>query len=425
MQKLIFINRFFYPDISATSQLLSDLVFTLSEDEFKIEVLCSRLLYTDNNAEPLPLNENINNIQVHRLRSSQLGKKRPIYRLFDYLTFYISVCWYLLKNLTRNTVVVTKTDPPLLSIPISLIAKLKRAKVINWYQDVFPEVAQAAGITIGNKWTTTIIMGAIRLLRNISLKQSMANVVLSESMREHMISCGIQENSLHIIPNWSNLSDIHPISAEHSKFRDTWNLKGQFVVGYSGNLGVAHEFETMIGAADVLRNNPNITFLIIGSGQRRNAAIEAVRLLKLENKVIFKPYQPRESLGQSLAVADVHLISLRPAMEGLIVPSKFYGIAAAARPSIYIGNTNSEMARLLQSEQCGCSVAINDSETLANQIIAYSHDEQRIKNEGNNALALSRNHYTLSQAKEAWKSLLLSGLTTVSNTDRTMTETSE
>src|SRR5262249_23188636 len=129
-----------------------------------------------------------------------------------------------------------------------------------------------------------------------------------------------------------------------------WGLQHRFVVSYSGNLGRAHDSETILSAIAQIERipvlNPPITWLFIGGGSLYDSLQTEVKRLGLKS-VQFRPYQSREQLSQSLSAADLHLISLRPELEGLIVPSKFYGILAAGRASIFIGDPNSEIARTL------------------------------------------------------------------------------
>jgi hypothetical protein len=87
-----------------------------------------------------------------------------------------------------------------------------------------------------------------------------------------------------------------------------------------------------------------------------------------------RPYQPKERLGDTLALADVHLVSLKPKMEGLLVPSKFYSIAAARRPTIFIGGRDGEIARLLEENACGFTVAPGDGEALMQRILELAGD---------------------------------------------------
>jgi glycosyl transferase family 1 len=119
------------------------------------------------------------------------------------------------------------------------------------------------------------------------------------------------------------------------------------VVGYSGNLGRAHEFDTILAAAMQLKNHPRIAFVCIGGGHSFDDLAHCVEKAGIGHLFRFFPYQDRSLLKYALGAADVHWISLKPQLEGLIVPSKFYGIAAAGRPIIAIAAKDGEIARLI------------------------------------------------------------------------------
>lgn len=405
MPRLIFVNRFFHPDISATSQLLSQLAFSLAADGWDVEVVTSRMRYDDRLCK-LPASETINSVRVHRVATSRLGRGRARLRIVDYLTFYASTCWFLLRHLRAGDQLVLKTDPPMLSVPVVLLARIKRARVINWYQDVFPEIAYAAGFTIGRPRFNDAIRKVLFKLRDWSLRNSSTTVVLGTSMQRHLKEHGIPEEQMVIIPNWTDTETIVPVALQTNTLREEWDLSEQFVVAYSGNMGIAHEFEAIIDAADILRDDPRIQFLIIGGGFRLPFLQVETERRGLQNKLQFKPYQPYDQLSQSLGAANIHLISLRPSMEGLILPSKFYGIAAAARPTLFIGNTQGEIASLLREHGCGSSVESSDGSGLASLILDYANDPLRCQQEGLRARQLADSHYTALNAKNAWKKLL-------------------
>jgi glycosyltransferase involved in cell wall biosynthesis len=120
----------------------------------------------------------------------------------------------------------------------------------------------------------------------------------------------------------------------------------------------------------------------------------------------FLPYQPQESLPDSLAAADVHWVSLQPSLEGLIVPSKVYGILAAARPVIFIGDRDGEVARLIESGAAGLSVTPGDAQELARRILRLKADDDERGRMGRNGLALYRNNFTPERALARWLEIL-------------------
>ena len=375
-KKIIFVNRFFYPDYSATSQILSDLAFDLAKLGKPIEVISSRLMYDDSAMQLLSF-EIIDGVRVNRVRTSHYGKKKIIGRLIDYTTFYFTAAWMLWKITTADTIVVVKTDPPLFSIVAAVIVRLRGAKQINWLQDIFPEVASALGLRM-MRWP---IYPVLKFLRNISLKSANMNIVIGRLMMEKLVSDGIPKEKVRIIPNWADGKMVQPIPKEMNILRVQWGLQGKFVVGYSGNLGRAHEFSTILGAIENLQYREDVVFLFTGGGVQRLLLEREVNNKKLGN-VIFKSYQAREILSESLSVSDLHLVSLNPALESLIVPSKFYGIAAVARPTVFIGDLDGEIATVIEKFDCGFSVNSGDSNALAEKILRIASDPELAVSQG-------------------------------------------
>ena len=126
-----------------------------------------------------------------------------------------------------------------------------------------------------------------------------------------------------------------------------WGLIDKIlVVGYSGNLGRAHDYATILDAAERLRHDPDFVFLMIGGGKAPFAELAAaVKRRRLGSALRFMPYQEQSMLRHSLSLPDLHWLSLDPRLEGLLLPSKFYGIAAAGKPMIFIGDQDSELAQ--------------------------------------------------------------------------------
>ncbi|MCP5424600.1 MAG: glycosyltransferase family 4 protein [Gammaproteobacteria bacterium] len=397
---IIFLNRFFHPDLSATSQMLSDLAFSLAKAGKRVDVIASRQRYDVPNAL-LPRQETLRGVRIHRIWTSRFGRAWLPGRMFDYLTFYTSAAWCLWRLANADSVIVAKTDPPLISVMAAGIARLRRAPLVNWLQDLFPEIASALRVRSMNG----ILARCLRGLRNASLRQAAMNVAVGERMATYLTGQRIPAARIAVIHNWADADAVQPLPAAANPLRATWGLSDRFVVGYSGNLGRAHDFGAVLQAAELLREQTRIVFLIIGDGYYKTwLEREAVRR-RLEN-LAFKPYQPRERLAQSLGAADVHLISLRPELEGFIVPSKFYGIAAAGRPMVFMGDAEGEIARLLAQEHGGSTVAPDNGRQLAKIIGELANNPDLGRQWGANARQALERHFSGQQALAAWRALL-------------------
>lgn len=397
--KIIFVNRYFSPDHSATSQLLSDLAFDLASRGQDIHVITGGQLYTDPRASLLS-EEVICGVKVHRVRTSRFGRMRLWGRMLDYLTFYLGATWHLLRSIQPGDVVVAKTDPPMMSVCAAWAAKFRKGILVNWVQDLFPEVATSLDVA-----GVRFLAPMLKRLRNASLQQSRSNVVLGGRMAQRLRDEGVPSDRITVIENWADGDVIQPVPRADNPLLREWGLEDKFVMGYSGNMGHVHEFKTMIDAAELVKDEAAIAFVFIGSGIARPWLEDEVARRGLKN-VHFHPYQPAGRLRWSLSVPDVHFVSLRPTLEGLIVPSKFYGIAAAGRPIIHIGDPDGEIARILEREQCGWNYCIGEVGPLAQCIRGLSQRRDEAAEAGSRARLAFDRQYTRSHALKHWRVLL-------------------
>lgn len=380
--------------------MLSDLAEGLAAAGVDVRVVTSRQCYEAPQAN-LPHRELLAGVAVYRIRTSRFGRMRLAGRAIDYLSFYLGASVCLLRLLRRGDVSVIMTDPPLLSLVALLVVRLRGARLVNWLQDVYPEVAQALGVLT----LPRPLQNAVAALRDASLHAAVANVVLGDRMRDLLAARGVPLTRLRVIENWSEAFAAPSPLPVDSPLRREFDVSGLRVVAYSGNLGRAHEYATLLGAAARLASDGSITFLMIGGGTGMQALRAAVRDAGLEN-FRFVGYQPRAALAESLAAADVHLVSLRPELEGLIVPSKTYGIFAAGRPAVFVGAADGEIAQLLARYDCGSTVAVGDAVALAQVLRSLLDDPARRRVMGERARAAFERAMTREQAVARWQQLL-------------------
>ena len=365
--RVVFVNRYFHPDHSATSQMVSDLAFHLASRGWDVAAITSRQLYDEPEAR-LPRRETVNGVRIIRAHSSNFGRASLLGRACDYATFAINAWGHMRKQ--KNALIVAMTDPPLTSV----VAALSRRPYVNWIQDLFPDVAEALGVRVP-RW--------LHKLRDWSLRRAKRNIVIGEQMAARVPNAVVQHN-------WADAA-LHPVDVPHE----------HFVIGYSGNLGRAHDVTTMLGAMRLLRDDPNVVFSIRGGG----AKLDAVRRESLPN-VRFEPYASRDRLSESLSAADAHLVTLHPQLEGLIVPSKFYGVLAVARPVLYVGARDGELARLVLEHGIGYVIEPGESVTLANAIRELARDAQKRAEMGQRARDLYESRFAPHIALAQWETIL-------------------
>ena len=186
------------------------------------------------------------------------------------------------------------------------------------------------------------------------------------------------------------------------------------MVGYAGNLGRAQDIDTVLAAMTLLhqraRKSPSdlaaeVMFVFVGGGAQR-VSLEREALKRGLSNFRLRPYQLKERLGETLAIADVHLVSLNPKVEDLIVPSKFYGIAAAGRPTIFIGAEHGEIGRILEENGCGFTVTPGDDEALTERILALAGDRDLCVSLGGRARVALERQWDKEKAVAEWEALL-------------------
>ena len=391
--RLIILNQFFYPDHSATSQLMTELAESLVERGVAVTALSGRGRY--NGGEKLSPREQHKGVLIERAWATSFGKRSTTGRIADYLSFYLGASLRLLQ-MPRHDIVMALTTPPLIGLVALVVGRLRGMRVIMLVQDVYPDIA----VALGTLRTSSLLTKALEWLGNHALKQSDRIVVLSESMRERIVAkVGAGRAArVDVIHNWADGTDIRPLDQEASNpFTLEHDLTESFVVLFSGNLGLVNEFSTVLEAARLLRDRSDIVFLFIGEGARENEIREFKRRHGLLN-IRLMPYQPRHMLRYSLASGHALLVTLADGLAGLSVPSKAYAIMATARPVLFVGDLRSDIAQLVRANGCGAVIASGDSEGLAETIGAWSLDRSKLKKFGEAARSLFEDRFERSRA---------------------------
>jgi len=395
--RVLILNQFFYPDHSATSQLMTDLAESLVEQGVEVTALSSRSLYQG--GRPLPAREEFRGVHIERAWATSFGKGSLAGRLSDYLSFFIGATWRLART-SRPDIVLALTTPPLIGLVAIVVGRLRGTRTVALVQDVYPDVAVALGtLSKGNPATRLL-----DYLSRFSLRRADRIIVLGDCMREQIIKKIGEPNSsrVDVIRNWADANqfdnadeeEVNPFVAEH-------RLENRFVVLFSGNLGRVNEFRTVLEAARSLRERREILFLFIGEGAQKSEIEDFVARHHLEN-VRLLPYQPRTQLRYSLRAGHALLVTLREGLAGLSVPSKAYAILAAGRALLYVGDGESDVARMVQEHGCGAVVAAGESERLAQVIESWADDRAELEDMNRAARAAFEKSFERGQAVRAY-----------------------
>lgn len=394
------INQFYAPHPSATSQLLTELCEGLAARGHRVTVVAA-----GEGRAPMRPQER-NGVEVVRVPATSLGKRTLAHRALDYASFYAGAFAALLdlerRRRARPDVHLALTTPPLIAMAPQLVGLWRRTPVVQLVQDLYPDVAVALGALPAD--------GALHKLwaasNRLSLGRAARVVALSDAMAERIGAHGVPRSRIEVIPNWALAElDEAPRAALGTRGRLEYGLGDRFVVMYSGNLGAGHRFDTLIAAAERLRDREDIVFLVVGDGVRRAELEREVRDKALDKVRLF-PLAPRERLAESLAAADLHVITMRDGLEGLIVPSKLYGILAAARPALFIGPRRDGIAATLTQGRCGLAIDGDDVDGVTQAIVSLAADRQRCAAMGERGRALIESELSRERAIDRYERLL-------------------
>ena len=307
--------------------------------------------------------------------------------------------------LTRSTIGagtdlnVFLTQPPLFYVWGRALQALRRQPYVLVLMDLYPWLAVQAGVLRPNTRLAARLEDAARK----ALRGARRVIVIGRCMEERVVSLGVESDRIERIHNFVDETAIYPVERLENPLRHELGLQDQFVVMYSGNLGVSHWFDDLLEVADMLSTERDIVFLFAGRGSRRGEVETAARRLP---NIRLIDHQPAAQLSYSLGIGDVHFVSVRQGFEGLVVPSKAYGIFAAGRPTIYQGSARGEVARLINEHNLGMVIPQGEPRALASAILDLRNSESTRLAQGRCARQLVCEQATRKQALEQYCAVL-------------------
>ncbi len=382
---IAFFNRSFFPDTTATGQLLTELCEGLTEDHgCRVSVVAGVPLLPAPGDVAGPMRghvfhrEQYRGLEILRARGTRFSKRRFPGRFSNYVTYFLSACYAGLR-LDHPDVVCALTDPPIVGLAAYFASRRFRVPLVMSYRDIFPEVARLL-----EDFQSETVNRTLNSVNRFLVRKADRIVALGETMRQKLIAeKGADPQKVVVIPDWADCREIIP-GPKQNPFSLTHGLADKFVVMHSGNLGLSQGLEILVRAATHLRAIPDIQIVFIGEGVIKPVLEKQVGALRLHN-VRFLPYQPKDGLRDSFASADAFVVSLKRGLAGYIVPSKLYGILAAGRPYVAAVEEESEVADIAKKYECGLLVGPGDAEDLAQKIQTLYHDRALAGRLGANA----------------------------------------
>ena len=371
-----FFNRSYWPDLSATGQLLTELAEDLVRVRaWDVTVVTGYPLRSD---ARLSGSEWRHGVHIVRGAGSTLDPSRFTGRAANYLTYFASA---VLKGqgVRRPDVVVALTDPPIVGLAALAAAARARAPFVFLCEDIFPEVA-----VLLEDFRSGIVNDALTQVNRFLVRKAARIVALGDTMKRRLVEGkGADPSKVTVIHNWTDCSAMTPGPRDNA-FARQHGLVDRFVVLHAGNIGLSQNLEIILHAAEQLRDRPDIVFVLVGEGSKKRDLQDVAARRDLGN-VLFLPFQPREMMDQSYATADVSLISLKHGLAGVIVPSKLYSVLASGRPCIAAVELDCEVAQIVEEAGCGFVVGPGDASALRARVVEIASDPSRARQMGERA----------------------------------------
>lgn len=407
---ILILNQTFHPDVAATAQHMWDLSRYLVAKGHRVSALTSRRIYGTHRLAGAE-REIVEGVEIFRVGGTSFGKRGLMSRVLDFGSFYVAAALKL-RSIETPDVVIALTTPPMIAALGALWTRWsegrrnRRSRFVYYVMDVYPDAAVASGVFSQGG----LINRLFRRLTRATLKTADAIIALGRDMDELLRSRYLTyvplAKRIHVVRPWADGDELHPLAKDANPLLAAWNVRDTFNVVYSGNFGIAHDLQTILGAIRVTANDANMRWLFIGSGKRFNELERCVESETLAN-VTMLPYQDRALINQSLNIADVHLVSQLPAFTGIVVPSKLFGIMAVGKPAIMVGPAECECARIIAEHGIGYVVPNGDVDALVQRIRQLQRDAQQCQSFGIQARQVFETHFQASIACQQIEQILL------------------
>ncbi|HYD55239.1 MAG TPA: glycosyltransferase family 4 protein [Gemmatimonadaceae bacterium] len=369
--KVLMVTDHFHPDMSSGGRLWTELAAELVDETCHVHVLTGHSRY--NTDAVAPAREEHKGIRIRRLNVPAAKRRGLISRALNELLFSMAA-FLATMRVQRPDVILSLSSPPFLPPFMALASRLRRVPFVYVNYDIFPDIAVAMGLL---KPGTPVVWTFERALR-FALRHATRVVVIGRCMEDVVrAKLGRSRTPIDVIHNWSDSSKFYPVPRDVNPFFDRQPaLRNAFVVQYSGNMGRFQDFDSILAAAERLKDETTVRFVLVGDGARRDWITDEVERRNLTNVEVL-PFQPQAALNESLNAADVTLVTLERGAEGLGVPSKFYPILAVGKPVIALMQPHGEVARTVAAHATGVVVGQGDVDGLCVAILGLAADREK------------------------------------------------
>jgi len=366
--RVLLLNLYYPPDTSATATMAQTVVKALAA-KHGVTILCGRPSYdpTERRAWKLWQSEHDGSVRVIRVGSTDYPRTQMRKRIFNYLTYvFLAVPRALFVSCD---VILAMTDPPFEGIVGAFVSLLKRKPYVYNIRDLYPDMAVGGAIV-----DPGLLARVWEKMHRWALRRATRVVVLGEDMRNRILKKNVDPARVAIVRDGAELfAHRSPPSINADVIR---SIRGdfRFVLLHAGNLGFYGAWNTLLEGARLLQAD-GVGLVFVGDGAQRQALDTAAKGIP---NVRFLPFFPGSKIPSVLAAADAHVITIKRGLEGVVVPSKMYGILAAGKPIVAVAPGECDVVSL--GKQMGFSVAADPDAPaeFVERVRELLHDARRL-----------------------------------------------
>ncbi|MDQ7013652.1 MAG: glycosyltransferase family 4 protein [Planctomycetota bacterium] len=388
--RVLILNQYYIPDVAATGHLLHELAVELVKLGFEVEVLTGRPSYGPPNTwQDCPLRETADGVKIRRFKVARFDKNFLPGRVINYLTFVVPMILSMIFKSRRDTVYLYTTNPPFLGVIGAFVRLFREHHYVTLLHDAHPQL----GVWVGTFKQGSLIERSWSWLNRRKYNRSRETIVLCKAAKRLVHETyEVPEGHIHVIPNWADGEDLFPMKKGESAVAHEQGFLDDFVLLYSGNMGLYYEFETVLAAAELLRDEP-FKLVLVGGGGKKKWIEEEIERRGLTNTITL-PYQPFERLNESLNACDASLVTIAKGIEGISFPSKLYTSLAVGKPIVGLSESRSELREIVERNECGVWCELGDAAGLAAKLRELIHNPALAARLGTNARSTFEHGYT-------------------------------
>jgi colanic acid biosynthesis glycosyl transferase WcaI len=398
--KIIIHTMYFLPEFGSAPILMNELASFLASRGHEVDVVTTmpRPPHNKGYRGRIFKKESKNGLCLKRYLTNSTSN--PFGRLvaWSIYTFWTTIN---LLSVKKGDILFLRLPPLQLGITGIMGSRLKKAKILLNVQDIHPDLSIESGI-LRNRIAIKMAAGFEKWI----YKKSKDIAVISEGFKKNLENKDVDPSKIAIIPNWVDTDFLKPLPKDNTISRK-YSLTDKFVIMYSGTISISsiQTLEKILESAELVQNDSDILFVIVGEGLKKAELERKARELDLKN-ILFLSFQPYENLPSLLASADILLVPLDEAKSHLSVPSKLYNFMAAGRPILGLAHSDSEVKRIIEDTQCGMCVPPGDIKKTAETITSLKEAKEHRETLGANGRKYAEDHYAKDKVLRQFEELM-------------------